>query len=607
MSRQAISQKPRAPSRLWILDPWRDLAFFVLAPLWILPLVWWAQGNFGIASFGAIALALGGVGHHLPGFIRAYTDPLLFRRYRTRFILAPLFLLATFAAFSLLELHGLQVIIVLWGAWHGAMQVNGFLRIYDAKAGSFSAATARLDWAMCLAWFGAGLLHSSSRVTAIFMYFYGAGGPPVAPEYFGAFRLAWDVLTAGVTIAFVINAWRQARAGTPASPVKFLLMASTFAFWWFAMVRVYDPILGLLLFEVFHDIQYNTLVWVYNRGRVDQRMTASRVEAFLFRPGAFRVGLYAALVLGYGVLGVLTDYSTALVPGILRATAGSVNFWTGLFTVSAFLHFYFDGFIWQVRERELRQGLGIGERKDGRAPSPPVPSRAASAWRPPAGWKWAFFVVPAVALAALEMRNRPMPLLGQYRNIVGILPDSWSLHYLIAGLERSGRDYGRAAEHYERALAINPDFQPAHAELGDIYFHAGRADMALPHYARAAELDSLDYTARDHLATVLLMSNRVAEALPHLLFAVKHAPGDTNLIYLTGAALMHERRPAEAAAYLYRTLELDPRQPRAWNYLGQIAQMRGDRHAAAVYFRKAAELDPQYAEARLIAEAMLPK
>ena len=38
--------------RLWILDPWRDLAFFVLAPLWIIPLVWWAKARFDIDSVG---------------------------------------------------------------------------------------------------------------------------------------------------------------------------------------------------------------------------------------------------------------------------------------------------------------------------------------------------------------------------------------------------------------------------------------------------------------------------------------------------------------------------------------------------------------------------
>jgi Flp pilus assembly protein TadD len=362
------------------------------------------------------------------------------------------------------------------------------------------------------------------------------------------------------------------------------------------MVAVDHPVLGLLLFEIFHDIQYNTLVWVYNRGRVAQSMTASRVESFLFRPGALRVSLYALLVLGYGYLGVVGNYSGVQAPDFLRATVGSVSAWTSLFTVSAFLHFYFDGFIWRVREREIRRGLGIGGGEAAVHPGDPPsgrPARLSGVFS--SGWKWAFFVVPAVVLAGLELRGTALPMLGQCQSIVRLVPDSWAVNYVLGFLEKSGNDYEPAVEHYRRALELNPDLQPAHAELADIYFHGGRPDLALRHYTRAAELDPRDYKNRDHLATALLMQNRVGEALPHLLAAARHAPGDTNLAYLTGAALMHEGRSAEALPWLYRTLELDPGQPLAWNHLARAAQMRGDMNAAAGYSRRAAELDPQFA------------
>lgn len=576
-------------SRYWILDPWRDLSLFILVPLWIIPLTWWAKTHFDFNIYGAIVLALVGVGHHLPGFIRAYTDPVLFRRHRIRFIGAPLFLLATFIATSLLHLHGLAVMVVLWGAWHGAMQVNGFLRIYDAKVGSFSRLTARLDWAMCLVWFSAGLLHSNSRVTAILLYFYRVGIAPVDPATFALFRTGWDILTACVTLAFLLNAWRETRAGRPPSLVKFLLMASSFGFFWFAMVQVSQPILGLLLFEIFHDIQYNTLVWAYNRGRVNRRLGPGRLEIFLFGPGVWRIALYTVLVLAYGTLGAVTGYSTTLVPDFLSPALGNVNFWTGLFMISVFLHFYFDGFIWRVREKEFRHGLGIDGKTDPEARS--VAGESRSTWRPPAGWKWAFFVVPVMWFGVLELRGNPQPMIDQYRNISLILPGCGPLHYIVANMEKSQRNYQGAMEEYSRSLAVDPDYQPAHAELADVEAFMGQDNMALPHYLRAMELDSLDYNTRGHMATTLLRLNRVAEALPHLLITAQRAPTDTNLIYLTGAALMHENRPAEAVPYLERTLSLEPRQPRAWSYLGVAAQLGGDTASAAEYYRRALALD----------------
>ena len=526
----------RLDSRLWLLGPWRDLALFVLTPLWIIPLMWIAKARFDVNSFGMAVLVLGGVGHHLPGFIRAYTDPVLFRRFRTRFILAPVFLIAVCVIFSVFHLQSLKLILLLWGAWHGAMQVNGFLRIYDAKAGSISPVTAWLDWAMCLFWFGGGMLHSSTRLIAVFSYFYNAGGPEIPPEAFILFRHAWDVFTVAITLAFGIHAWRQTRRGQAPSPVKFLLMASSFGFWWFAMVKVDNLLVGLVLFEIFHDVQYNTLVWIYNRRRVSQGMTASAVERFLFQPNAWRFGFYALLVLGYGALGMVTDYASVQAPNALQVgTAGTLHFWTGIFIVSALLHFYFDGFIWQVREKEFRQGLGLGKGGVASAQtsvSPDFLKGLAS------NWKWAFFIIPVAFLGVSELRGKAMPVADQFQNMARIIPESWQVNFALGLMERSNGDYAGAIEHCERAVAINPDFEAAHAMVGDIYFHLGNQEQALDHYAKAVSLDSTDYETQDHMGTLLLTQGRVIEAIPHLQVAATYQPNDTNLASLLKAALM---------------------------------------------------------------------
>jgi len=578
--------------RMWILGPWRDLGLFILVPLWIVPIMLWAKTRIDFNVYGAMALALVGVGHHLPGFIRAYTDPALFRRFRTRFIVAPLVLLAAFLILSVSHLHGLAVLVVLWGAWHGAMQVNGFLRIYDAKAGSSSRLTARLDWAMCIAWFGVGLFHSSSRVTSILLNFYNAGLPAVDPGAFFIVRSAWDVLVAGITVAFVVNAWRETRAGRPPSPLKFLLMASSFGFFWFAMVIVHEPVFGLLIFEIFHDLQYNALVWSYNRRRVDGSLGAGRLETFLFGVGAWRIVVYAVLVLAYGTLGAVTGYSSVLIPQA-NSAVGTPGFWTGLFAVSAFLHFYFDGFIWQVREKELRQGLGIEWKGPAHAASTD-PSRDRKRYLP-SGWKWAFFFIPLVVLGALELQGNLPPVLDQYRNIVTLVPESGRLHYLVANLEKFQRHFPEAIAEYSRSIDQDPDFEPAQVELADVAAYAGLDQMAVAHYSRALELDPSDLKAREHLATTLLRLNRISEALPHLLATVQLASSDTTAIYLTGAALMHEHRTGEAIPWLRRALDLNPLQPRAWSFLGVAARQQGDIATAEECYRRAYALDPQNA------------
>ena len=147
---QTVPAVPAAGSRpkLWILDSWRDLILYVGTPLLLLPAFALAQARWSPQDIYLFVAAFGAMGHHLPGMIRAYGDRALFERFKWRFILAPLFLLAVCVAFFWWDLKGILLVVFFWGVWHGLMQTYGFLRIYDAKVGSVSRLTARLQEAI---------------------------------------------------------------------------------------------------------------------------------------------------------------------------------------------------------------------------------------------------------------------------------------------------------------------------------------------------------------------------------------------------------------------------------------------------------------------------
>ena len=578
---------------IWILSSWQDLGLFVLSPLWVIPLLWMAKNRFDPNGFGAMLLAIGGTGHHLPGFIRAYTDPSLFRRFRTRFILAPVVFLAVYLLFFALHLESLKLLLILWGTWHGAMQVNGFLRIYDSKVGSFASVTSWLDWTMCLVWFGAGLLYSS-RLISIFSHVFNIGAQSISPGTFAALRNAWMALAIGVTVAFLINAWKQAQAGKPSSPVKLLMMASSFALWWFAMVHVSSVLVGLLLFELIHDIQYNVLVWHYNARRVSQGLTASPVESVLFRPGLSRVLFYTALILAYGGAADVLGYVNVQAPSALQIGVTAVSFWTGLFMVSTFLHFYFDGFIWQVREKDFRQGMGI--QAGAGTPVKGSSGTTSSGWLPP-GWKWAFFVVPAAVLGAAEYRTTKLPLLEQARIVAEILPARWQASAVAGSLEKSAGAVDQAREHLQRAMALNPSYAYGEVMLGDIFSQRGESDLALQHYSRAVALNPQIYDAQYRLGKLLLTEGRIAEGIPHLQSAAQHQE-NANLVHVIGVSLLQEKKTLEGIPYLRRAVQLDPKHKEALNDLGTALQGQGDITGATGYYRRALEIDPGYSIAR---------
>jgi hypothetical protein len=82
--------------------------------------------------------------------------------------------------------------------------------------------------------------------------------------------------------------------------------------WWgYANVGVADILLGLILFEVFHDVQYLAIVWLFNRRRVETDKGVGGFTAFVFRRSWGLVGLYLAMVFAYGGLGPLAEASLA--------------------------------------------------------------------------------------------------------------------------------------------------------------------------------------------------------------------------------------------------------------------------------------------------------
>src|SRR5436309_10211516 len=71
---------------------------------------------------------------------------------------------------------------------------------------------------------------------------------------------------------------------------------------------------------------------------------------FVFRRSGALRGLYVGLIFAYGAFGYFK-------PGVGVESVKSIL--TGVVSASALLHFYYDGFIWKVRESSTRQSLGL--------------------------------------------------------------------------------------------------------------------------------------------------------------------------------------------------------------------------------------------------------
>jgi hypothetical protein len=268
---------------LWILGSWRDLILYVGTPLLLVPMFVLAQARWSAQDIYIFVAAFGATGHHLPGMIRAYGDRALFERFRWRFIFAPIFLLGVCIAFTWWDLKGLVLVVFFWGVWHGMMQTYGFCRIYDAKAGSFAPVTRRLDFATCALWFATAVLLSPQRMADTLETYYASGAPYLSPSLV---RAAQQILLGAaicVSILFLANFIRMWVVGKRPNPVKLALLGTSIAFWWYCNNGVTNILAGIALFEVFHDVQYLSLVWIYNRTRVEKDPSIRGFMRFVFR------------------------------------------------------------------------------------------------------------------------------------------------------------------------------------------------------------------------------------------------------------------------------------------------------------------------------------
>src|SRR5713226_4367930 len=268
---------------VWILDSWRDLILYVGTPLLLVPLFALIQARWSAQDIYLFVAAFGAMGHHLPGMIRAYGDRALFERFRWRFVIAPIFLLATCVTFYWWDAKGIVLIVFLWGVWHGMMQTYGFCRIYDAKTGSFEALTRRLDFATCGIWFATAIVLSPARMTDALDGFYASGVPFISPTIIRFLQQGLLAAAIAVSIIAVANFIWMWTAGKRQNPVKLALLVTSIAFWWYCNNGVTNILAGIALFEVFHDVQYLSLVWIYNRSRVEKDRSIGGFMRFVFR------------------------------------------------------------------------------------------------------------------------------------------------------------------------------------------------------------------------------------------------------------------------------------------------------------------------------------
>jgi tetratricopeptide (TPR) repeat protein len=337
---------------------------------------------------------------------------------------------------------------------------------------------------------------------------------------------------------------------------------------------------------------------------------------FVFRRSGSLIGLYIGLVFAYGSLGYFN--SRLELESIKRIL-------TGVVAASGLLHFYYDGFIWKMRERSTRESLGLSGG-----------SVASNAMQLLPGWslhglKWAVaFVVPAAALwlgethsripreqragwvatdfpnesralakygGALGRAGRPDESVAQYRAAIRLDPNDGDAHFNLGTTLISQAKFDAAAAELGEAVRLEPDSSEFYYDYGYALERVGRLDEARAAYATAVSRKPHSALFRIRYAAFLKSAHETAAAKSQYSEALRYEPNNATAHADLAGLLFAENDLAGAEEHYNSALRLNPNRADARNNLGSVYLREGKNTLAIIQYQEALRIDPKFAEA----------
>lgn len=140
-------------------------------------------------------------------------------------------------------------------------------------------------------------------------------------------------------------------------------------------------------------------------------------------------------------------------------------------------------------------------------------------------------------------------------------------------LEEDPLTAGEAMECYQKILQIDPEYAPAHINLGTLYYNQSDYHLAEEHYRKAIDADSRYALAYFDLGNVLDETQRVDEAISAYRTALLLAPTYADVHYNLALAYERSRQPRLAMKHWRAYLKLDSHGPWAVHARAQYKRL----------------------------------
>ena len=126
---------------------------------------------------------------------------------------------------------------------------------------------------------------------------------------------------------------------------------------------------------------------------------------------------------------------------------------------------------------------------------------------------------------------------------------------------------------YKQVLKLDPDYAPAHINLGTLYYNQSDYELAEEHYRKAIECDPRYALAHFDLGNVLDETQRLEEAIAAYKAALQLAPTYADAHYNLALAYERSRQPRLALKHWRAYLKLDGQGPWAMHARAQYKKL----------------------------------
>jgi len=179
-----------------------------------------------------------------------------------------------------------------------------------------------------------------------------------------------------------------------------------------------------------------------------------------------------------------------------------------------------------------------------------------------------------------------------YGHSLQATPRSAKLHFNLGAVFEERRDFAEASAEYQKAVVLEPYYEPALAGLGNVDLNLGRAKEASQMFQKALQLKPDDVKTVTNYGTALESLGEIDAAKAQYQRAISLAP-DNDDAYCDLGVLLFRAGDAEAAVRQFdQAAKINPSDPTPLFNLAAVYQKSGRPDLAVRLYQRVLQLSP---------------